>query len=226
MVRHGALHRLTDPPRRIRRELEATPPVELLDRAVQPERSLLNQIEERDAESAVPLRDRDDQSQVRLDHVALRGQVAALDALCELHLLRGVQELVPAHVGEEELERVGGSRERLARPDGCLCGLLRLLLLRLLRQTDLEAHRLQLPRHLLDLLGGELLLGDERLELGRIDPTTLLGALDDALELIRFEEFDELVLGQPISQSFHSFGGAQTSLTLSAFFESSTESRA
>jgi hypothetical protein len=35
VVRHGALHRLADPPGRVRRELVAAPPVELLDRAVE-----------------------------------------------------------------------------------------------------------------------------------------------------------------------------------------------
>src|SRR4029079_8531526 len=51
VVRDGALHRLADPPRGVRRELEAAPPVELLDRAVQAERALLDEIEERNAES-------------------------------------------------------------------------------------------------------------------------------------------------------------------------------
>ena len=49
-----------------------------------------------------------------------------------------------------------------------------------LRRADLEAHRLELARDLLDLLRAELLLGDERLELGGIDPAALLRALDDA----------------------------------------------
>ena len=42
-----------------------------------------------------------------------------------------------ADVGEEELERVGRARERLARPDGGLGRLLGLLLLGLLGQADL-----------------------------------------------------------------------------------------
>ena len=103
MVRHGALHRLADPPGRVRRELEAAPPVELLDRAVQPERSLLDQIEERDTEAAVALGDRDDEAEVRLDHDALRDRVAALDALRQRDLLGGGQQLVAADVREEQL---------------------------------------------------------------------------------------------------------------------------
>src|SRR5439155_11534028 len=59
VVRDRALHRLADPPGRVRRELVAAPPVELLDRAVEAERALLDQVEERHAEPAVALRDRD-----------------------------------------------------------------------------------------------------------------------------------------------------------------------
>src|SRR5207302_2091726 len=62
VVRDGTLHRLADPPGRIRRELVAPAPVELLDRAVQAERALLDQIEERDAEAAVALGDRHDEA--------------------------------------------------------------------------------------------------------------------------------------------------------------------
>src|SRR5262245_1897591 len=68
VIRHGALHRLADPPRGVGRELEAASPVELLDGAVQPQRSLLDQVEERNAEPTVALRDRDDEPEVRLDH--------------------------------------------------------------------------------------------------------------------------------------------------------------
>src|SRR5262249_20282153 len=43
VIRNCPLHRLPDPPGRVGRELEAAAPVELLDGAVQPERSLLDQ---------------------------------------------------------------------------------------------------------------------------------------------------------------------------------------
>ena len=56
---------------------------------------------------AVPLRDRDDEAEVRLHHRLLRGVLAALDALRELDLLRGGQERDLADVLEEELKRVG-----------------------------------------------------------------------------------------------------------------------
>jgi hypothetical protein len=220
VVRNGALHRLADPPRCVRRELEAATPVELLDRAVQAERSLLDQVEEGHAEPAIALRDRHDEPQVRLDHVALGDRVAALDALRELHLLRGVQQLVPADVSEEQLQRVGRAGERLARPHRGLGGLLGLLLLGLDdRRTDLEAHRLELARDLLDLLRGELLLGDEPLELRGIHPPALLRALHDRLQLVGFEQFDELVLrqacGSPFASSEHNL---PDSTCVSSFF--------
>jgi hypothetical protein len=72
-----------------------------------------------------------------------------------------------------------------------------LLLLARSGRADLEAHRLELAGDLLDLLRPELLLGDEARELGRVDPPTLLGALDDRLQLVGLEQFDELVLRQP-----------------------------
>ena len=55
---------LADPPRGVGGELEAAPPVELLDSADQAERSLLDQVEEGQPLVAVVLRDRDDESQV------------------------------------------------------------------------------------------------------------------------------------------------------------------
>src|SRR5919202_395014 len=88
VVRDRALDRLADPPGRVGRELVAAPPVELLDRAVEAERALLDQVEEGNAEPAVALRDRHDQAQVRLDHAPLRGRIAPLDRLRERDLLR------------------------------------------------------------------------------------------------------------------------------------------
>ena len=106
VIRHGTLHRLADPPGGVRRELVTTAPVELLDRAVQAERALLNQIQEGDAEAPVALGDGDDQAQVRLDHASLGGRVAPLDRLGEGDLFCGGQQLVTADVGEEELKAV------------------------------------------------------------------------------------------------------------------------
>src|SRR3954451_16948074 len=79
--------RLADPPGRVGRELEALAVVELLGGAHEAERALLDQVEERQPLVAVVLRDRDHESQVRLDHLLLRVEVAALDALGEVDFL-------------------------------------------------------------------------------------------------------------------------------------------
>ncbi len=113
LVGERAGDRLADPPGRVGRELEALAVVELLGRADEADRPLLDQVEERQPLVAVALRDRDDEAQVRLDHLLLRAMVAALDPLGELDLLRGGQQVDPADVLEEELERVGRDLLRL-----------------------------------------------------------------------------------------------------------------
>ena len=81
LVGDRAGHRLADPPGGVGRELVAAAVVELLHRADQPQRALLDQVEEREAAAHVALGDRHHQAQVGLDHVLLGGHVAALDAL-------------------------------------------------------------------------------------------------------------------------------------------------
>src|SRR5262249_12316993 len=98
VVRDRALHRLTDPPGRGGRELVARAPVELLDGAVEAQRALLDQVEERDAEAAIALCDRHDETQVGLDHPALGREVAALDRLRERDLFGCGQKLVTTDV--------------------------------------------------------------------------------------------------------------------------------
>ena len=118
-VLHAALHRLPDPPGGIRRELEATPPVELLHGADEPDHAFLDEVEKRQAVSLVPLGDRHDEPEVRVDHALLRLEVSALDPLRELDLLLGGQERVAADLVEEELEAVGGrGGERAVRVVG------------------------------------------------------------------------------------------------------------
>src|SRR5207237_7275971 len=62
LVGDRARHRLADPPRRVRRELVALAVVELLDRADEPERALLDQVEERQPAPQLALRDRDNEA--------------------------------------------------------------------------------------------------------------------------------------------------------------------
>ena len=107
-VRDRPLHGLADPPRRVRGELEVAAPVELLDRPVQSQHALLDQVEERHALAAVLLGDRDHQAQVRLDHAALGDHVAALDRLGQLHLFVLGQQRIATGLTQEQVEAVGG----------------------------------------------------------------------------------------------------------------------
>ena len=99
-------HGLADPPGGVRGELVALAVVELLDRPDQAQRPLLDQVEERQPATQIPLRDRHDEPQVRLDHVLLRRHVAALDALRERDLLVGGQQRHLPDLAQVEPERV------------------------------------------------------------------------------------------------------------------------
>ena len=195
VIRDRALHGLADPPGGVRRELVPAPPVELLDRAVQAERALLDQIEERHAETAIALGDRHDEAQVRLDHAALRALVAALDRLREDDLLVGGEQLVAADVGEEELQAVGRAADLVdLEVDLRLRGLLLLLVGE--RRPDVQADRLQLARQLLDLVVGEVVLEHERLEVDELDVPALLGVLDERAGAVALEQIVKLILRQ------------------------------
>src|ERR687897_2550349 len=87
-VGDAARDRLTDPPRRVRRELEALAPVELLDGVHQPEVALLDEVEQRQPRRLVLLGDGDDESEVRLHELALRLLTMAGGA-AQIALLRG-----------------------------------------------------------------------------------------------------------------------------------------
>src|SRR5581483_5838190 len=104
LVGDAALDRLADPPRRVRGELEALAPVELLGGADQAEHTLLDEIAEGDALRLVALCDRDDEAQVAVDHAILRRHVTALDPLRQLDLLRRGEQRVAAGLVEEHLE--------------------------------------------------------------------------------------------------------------------------
>src|SRR5262249_9222838 len=197
VVRDRALHRLADPPGRVSRELVAAAPVELLDRAVEAERALLDQVQKRYAEAAVALRDRDDQSQVRLDHPPLGSDVAALDRLGEGDLLGRGEQLVASDVGEEELQAVGRADQNLGlRLEGLLLGLRGLAVRLVDRLADLEADCLELTLELLGVLLAEVVLQNERLDLRGLDEAALLGALYECAGMLGFEQLVHLVLRQ------------------------------
>jgi hypothetical protein len=106
VIADRSLDGLADPPGRIRRELQAPPPVELLRRPVEAERALLDEVEEGNAEATVRLCDRDHQTEVRLDHVLLGDRIASLDPLGKRLFLRRRQQLAATDVRKKELQRV------------------------------------------------------------------------------------------------------------------------
>jgi hypothetical protein len=111
-VLQAALDRLTDPERAVRREPEALAPVELLDRADEPQHALLHEVTEGQALPLVLPRDGHDESQVRVDHPLLGHQVTALDPLGQLDLLRGSEQRPATRLGEQLVQRVDGGVDR------------------------------------------------------------------------------------------------------------------
>ncbi|HUZ16164.1 MAG TPA: hypothetical protein VMU72_08275 [Gaiellaceae bacterium] len=118
-----------------------------------------------------------------------------------------------ADVGEEELEAVGRAGDGDGRHRSLVLLLLLILLVSLvrlfgddgrsrapglsgIRLADLEPKAFELAGQLLDFLLVEVLLDGERLDRGGFDVAALLGALDDGPDLIRLEQFLQLVLSQ------------------------------
>ncbi len=79
---------------------------------IEAERSLLDQVEERQSSAQVALRDRDDEAQVGLDHLLLGDHVAALDPLGEVDLLLGRQQADSADRAQVEPQRVEARLDR------------------------------------------------------------------------------------------------------------------
>jgi hypothetical protein len=177
LVGEGPRDRLSDPPRRVRRELEALAVIELLRGADEADGALLDEIQERQALVPVLLRDRDDEAKIRLDHLLLRAVVAALDALRQLDLLRGREQVDLADVLQEELQRVGRHLTRL----------LRLLLVVVGLGHDLDLKLLESVVEVVDLarLEVELVQGDRNL-VGAQMPG-FLACLQQRLGVVRLE---------------------------------------
>src|SRR4029077_7305549 len=165
------LDRLANPPGGVGRELEALAVVELLDRSVEPNDAVLDQIAERHTVAAVALGDMYDETQIAVDHPLLGGTVAALDTLGERDLLRRGQQRVTADLVHEHLQRIRGRR-------GWVC-LIRGLLGRL---PDPDAALLEGSTERLEILGLELVRLGERLELVRAHETLLEGFLEQGVD--------------------------------------------
>ncbi len=195
LVGEGAGDRLADPPGRVGGELEALAVVELLRRADQAQRPLLDQVEEGQALVAVVLGDRDDQAQVRLDHFLLRVEVAALDPLGEFDLLLGGEQADFADVLEEQLEAVRGhvrfqvERLFLAAPAffaGRLGHRFRGGFLRRVHVLDeLDPGLLEVPVEVLDVGLVEVDLGHRRGDVAEGEHPELLPAGDQAFDLLK-----------------------------------------
>src|SRR5215207_951337 len=179
--------RLADPPGGVGGELEAPAVVELLRRTDQAQRPLLDQVEEGQALVAVVLGDRDDESKVRLDHLLLGVELAALDLLREVDLLGGGEQPDFADVLEEELQGVGGhvrlqvERRLLALATALAIGPLVLgggLLSRVEVLDQLDTRLLEVPVEVLDVGLVELDLGNGRGDVTEGEHAKLLTAGD------------------------------------------------
>ena len=108
LLGHRAADRLADPQGRVGGEAEAAAVVELLDRAHEADRALLDQVQQRHPGvlALEALGEVDDEAQVGLDHAVLGLEVAALDAASELELLGGGQQPRAGDALEEDSEAV------------------------------------------------------------------------------------------------------------------------
>jgi hypothetical protein len=120
LVGDGAGDRLANPDGGVGGEAQLPAGVELLDRAHEPDRPLLHQVLEREPVLVTlePLGEVHDETQVRLDHALLGGEVAALDAAGELALLRRAQQRHARDLREEVGEAWDGLAGRGGRHGG------------------------------------------------------------------------------------------------------------
>src|SRR5579871_97725 len=116
LIRDGARDRLPDPPGGVRRELVPPLVLELVDRAHEPDVSLLDEVEELEPAMDVALGDRDDQAEVRLDQLLLGRACAPLGCA---HGLDRARERRRRHARPPlELAHLAAHRARLALQNG------------------------------------------------------------------------------------------------------------
>ena len=108
LLGHRAADGLANPQRGVGGEAEAAAVVELLHRAHEPDRALLDQVQQRHPGvlALEALGEMDDEPQVGLDHPVLGFEVAALDAAGELELLGRGQEARAGDALEKDSEAV------------------------------------------------------------------------------------------------------------------------
>ncbi|CDN41615.1 hypothetical protein BN871_AI_01260 [Paenibacillus sp. P22] len=106
LVGDGAGNRLTNPPGRVRAELEAFLVIEFLDSLDETHVALLDQIQEQHAASDITLRDADDETKVGFRKTALRFFIAFLDTLGQLDLVIGQQKRDASDLLEIHADRI------------------------------------------------------------------------------------------------------------------------
>ena len=109
LVGDGARDRLTDPPRRVGRELVSLGVVELFNCLYKAEVALLNEVKEVHSPADIALCDRNDQAQVCLCHAALCLLVALAHSYRKLDLLLGGQKRNLADLLEKHADGVVGA---------------------------------------------------------------------------------------------------------------------
>ena len=92
LVRQSALDRLFDPPGGVRAQFSALGRIEALDSLHQADVAFGNEVEERQTEIRVIVRDLHDEPQVRANHEGARLAVALFDFRGELDLLVGREQ--------------------------------------------------------------------------------------------------------------------------------------
>ena len=132
----------------------------------------------------VLLRDRDHETEVRVDHEILRFLVASLEALGEFHLLGGGQQLVAACLVEEELERIGRGDGEVAvhvrAPDGVRAGAV---------VGEHDALLFELLEEAGRLIVVEVGLLEELADRGKVEATELLSLFQQSLQAFVYDHF-------------------------------------
>ena len=150
LIGDGTGDGLTDPPRRVRRELEALLVVELLHRLHEAEIALLDEVEKEHPAADIPLGNGDDKAQVGLREALFRRLVPLLHPTGELDLLVPRKQGHPADVLQIHLDGI-------VEPD-IRESLFKQLLVPLVLVEDLDARLGQRLIDLLDLVGAEIVL--------------------------------------------------------------------
>ena len=130
--------------------------------------------------TVVPPRDGNHQAQVRVDHLRLGFVVAALDALCEIDLLVGCQQVEAVDLAQKELQRV--------RRDGSQrLGLIGHLLRHVAPAVVLElrAGGIDAIEQRVDLRLGQVAGLHQLVDFGKLDAAGLLALLEECLQALR-----------------------------------------